>query len=97
MPASGLFTIFISLVYAIISYRLTGKTPLYLYNKIKYRTDIHNINIMFKNTLTTPQHRLELFELSFSYCSPTICNKLSIDLKHLENNYSFIFPVLIDE
>lgn len=43
------------------------KSPSYLYNKIRYRTDVHNINIRFKGRLTIPAHRSQLYQRSFSY------------------------------
>lgn len=46
---------------------LTQKTPPYLYYKIRYRTDVHNVNVRRKNVLCTPRFKLELFRRSFSY------------------------------
>lgn len=43
------------------------KQPAYLYNKITFRTDVHNINIRFKGLLTPPAHKTALFERSFQY------------------------------
>lgn len=41
--------------------------PYCLYRKITFRTDVHNVNIRRKDSITPPQHRLALFERSFSY------------------------------
>lgn len=46
---------------------LLFKTPPYLHNKIRYRTDVHTLNTRFKNTLTVPHHRTSLFKSSFTY------------------------------
>ena len=53
---------------------LQRESPPYLYLKIRFRTDVHNINVRHKNTLTIPQHRLEIFKRSFSYCVPDVLN-----------------------
>lgn len=41
--------------------------PAYLYNKITFRTDVHNLNLRFRHLLTPPQHRYEIFKRSFTY------------------------------
>jgi len=46
---------------------LSLKSPPYLYNRITFRTDVHNINIRRKDNLTIPNHRLEFYKKSFSY------------------------------
>lgn len=56
---------------------LTNKSPPYLYNKIRFRTDVHNINIRFKGKLTMPAHNTALFERSFSYLIAKYANNLS--------------------
>jgi len=62
---------------------LTEKTPPYLYDKITFRTDVHNINIRHKHVLTIPTHKLQLFKRSFSYTIANIYNKISFNLKSL--------------
>lgn len=59
------------------------KCPPYLYNKISYRTDIHNINVRFKHFLTPPPHRTALFERSFSFNIYREWNGLPQSLKSL--------------
>ena len=56
-------------------------TPPYLYNRIRFRTDVHNINIRHRHTLTIPQHRLQLFKRSFSYSVPSVFNNIPLDLR----------------
>lgn len=49
--------------YKILKY----KTPEYLYRKITFRTDVHNLNLRRKNMLTIPSHKKEIYKRSFSY------------------------------
>ena len=57
------------------------RAPKYLYNKIRFRTDIHNINIRQKGKLTIPipTHSTQLFKRSFSYNIAHYINELSFD------------------
>lgn len=59
------------------------KRPPYLYNKIKFRTDVHHINVRHRHALTIPLHRLEMFKRSFSYCVPNMYNRLPDSIKNL--------------
>ena len=43
------------------------KHPSYLYNKLVFRTDVHNINTRNKDILTAPIHRTSQFKRSFSF------------------------------
>lgn len=52
------------------------KTPPYLYNKIKFRTDIHNINIRRKSLITPPAHKTAIYERSFTYTVAKIYNAI---------------------
>lgn len=72
------------------------KTPPYLYNKINFRTDIHNINIRFRNTITVPQHRTKLFQGSFSYNVAKLYNSVPKEYKQLSmNSFKFKFKEYI--
>lgn len=64
----------ICLYYKIIKF----KVPPYLYNKLKFRTDVHNLNIRRKNLLTIPSHNKEMFKKSFSYNVANLINKYEI-------------------
>ena len=55
---------------------IINKTPSYLYRKILFRTDVHNVNIRFKGKLTPPVHRTETFKRSFSYQITKVYNGL---------------------
>lgn len=57
------------------------KTPSYLYNKISFRSDIHNINIRNKNCITPPSHKTSLYERSFSYNISKLYNAVPVDIK----------------
>lgn len=62
---------------------LTKKSPEYLYNKIKFRTDVHNLNLRFKGLLTPPIHRTEHFKRSFRYQICKVYNPLPENLKEM--------------
>ena len=66
------------------------KIPIYLYSKISFRTDVHNLNLRFKGgKLTPPKHSLELFKRSFSYQITFIINKLPKKILSLSNVIAF--------
>lgn len=46
---------------------LKFRTPPYLYNRIRFRTDVHTLNLRRRVRLTIPKHRKEIFKRSFSY------------------------------
>jgi len=46
---------------------ITNRAPPYLYNKIRFRTDVHNLNLRHRNTITIPSHRTTFFKRSFCY------------------------------
>lgn len=60
---------------------ITNKIPTYLNKKIQFRTDVHNLNIRFKGTLTPPLHRTEIYKRSFSYQITKIYNNIPDFLK----------------
>lgn len=62
---------------------ITLQQPSYLYNKIKYRTDVHNINVRRKGHITIPQHSTALFQSSYSYNIARLYNKVPDDMKRL--------------
>lgn len=65
-------------------HRVVSKgVPVYLYNKIKYRTDIHNVNIRHKEMITVPKHRTTLFKRSFTYSICSEYNQLPNEVKAL--------------
>ena len=64
------------------------KSPPYLFRKISFRTDVHNINIRHRNTITIPLHRMTLFKRSFSYSLPYFYNDIDYSIK-LEGERGF--------
>lgn len=78
---------------------LRNNRPSYLTAKIRYRTDVHNLNIRRKGMLTIPQHKTTLFERSFSYNISRTVNECPKEYKSL-SLYKFkkmIFKKLFDE
>lgn len=61
---------------------IINRQPSYLYRKITFRTDVHNVNIRFKGTLTPPVFKTEHFKCSFSYNIAYVFNSLP---RHLKN------------
>lgn len=57
--------------------------PGYLYNRITYRTDIHNINIRRRDVISLPPYRLDIFKRSFSYNIYKLYNSLPFIMKSL--------------
>lgn len=57
------------------------KKPSYLHKKIIFRTDVHNLNVRFKGTITPPIHKTSLFERSFSYNVSALYNAIPTVLK----------------
>lgn len=43
------------------------KQPPYLYRKIRFRTDVHNLNLRRKGLIYPPTHRYTLFQRSFTF------------------------------
>lgn len=63
---------------------LMFKTPPYLYRKISFRSDVHNLNIRFRGLITPPRHRTRLYERSFRYNIAFLYNDLPIEMKSLK-------------
>ena len=63
---------------------IENKLPSYLYDKISFRTDVHNINIRRKDVLTIPLHRTSSYQKSFSYIVCKVINLLPLDIKSLK-------------
>ena len=62
---------------------ITFRSPPYLYLKITYRTDVHNLNLRHRGLLSTPFHRTEFFKKSFSYLIVSLYNSLPSSFKSL--------------
>lgn len=59
---------------------LLYKAPPYLYDRITFRTDVHNLNLRFKG-VTIPLHYTEFGKRGFSYQFAKFYNELPLDLK----------------
>ena len=53
------------------------KSPPYLYQKLSFRTDVHDLNLRRRGMLTVPRHRKEVFKRSFSYNIANTLNTLN--------------------
>lgn len=62
---------------------LIEKKPSYLHRKVKFRTDIHNINLRHKHLICCPPHKLQLFKGSFTYLCFKIYNSIPKSFKPL--------------
>lgn len=60
---------------------ISTKTPSYLYNKITFRSDVHNLNVRSKGLLSPPRHRTTFYERGFRYCIYKSYNRVSFDAK----------------
>lgn len=49
--------------------------------KIKFHTDVHNLNLRFRGLITPSQHHTTVYERSFTYNVYKLYNGLSISLK----------------
>lgn len=66
-----------------------SKHPKYLYQKISFREDVHNLNLRFKGNLTPPTYRLTIFKRSFSYNIVKIFNSLPRTITSATSLYVF--------
>lgn len=64
---------------------IKNQVPKYLHRKLRFRTDVHTLNLRFRGRLTPPKHKLELFKRSFSYQIATTINKLPAKILQSKN------------
>lgn len=78
---------------------ISKKAPSYLYNKITYRTDVHNVNIRKKDAISIPKHKLSMYKRSFSYSICSEYNSISHSLRCLSGRRfkSEMFRVLMSD
>lgn len=60
---------------------MTSKSPPYLYEKIRFRSDVHSITTRYRNLISPPSHKTTLFERSFSYDIYRLYNHLPNELQ----------------
>lgn len=51
------------------------KTPDYLYQRLTFRSDIHNRNTRYRSQLDIPSHSTAVFQCGFSYVAPKLINQ----------------------
>lgn len=59
------------------------KHPPYLYNKITFRSDVHNLNLRFRGLISPPPHRTAQYQRCFTYNIYFIYNEIPSELKSL--------------
>lgn len=62
---------------------ITENSPPYLTNKIKYRSDVHNLNLRHRGLITPPVRHTEFFKRSFSFNIYILYNNLPDNFKTL--------------
>ena len=68
---------------------IVGGKPPYLSNRVRYRSDVHAINVRFRGLLTPPLHNTELFKKSFSYQVTKVYNSFDNRLRACASNSVF--------
>lgn len=58
---------------------ITDKIPEFLYNKLKYRHEVHDRITRNRSKFDIPQHITTMFQSSFSYIAPKIANAIPGD------------------
>lgn len=61
---------------------IINKSPPYLYEKIQFRTDIHNLNLRHRGLISPTPHRSALFERSFTFNIYSMYNNLDVKCKN---------------
>lgn len=64
--------------------------PPYLLRKIRFRGDVHGLNVRSRGLLTTPMHNMEVFKRSFTYCVVGGINtlrRLGITVRDINGRY----------
>ena len=69
--------------YSMIFFRklLESKQPLYLFQKLEFRSNAHNLNLRDRNYLSIPKHRTSLFQRCFSYSFVKLYNTIPLKFR----------------
>lgn len=70
---------------------LRFKSPPYLYNKIRFRSDVHTLNLRYRGLLSPPPHHTAAFLRSFSFNIYSLYNGVPASLKTLNSSNFKIF------
>lgn len=62
-----------------------NRVPLYLFNKLKKQSDIHDISTRSRGLYSVPKHNFEFYKRSFSYSAVNVYNRLPTDVKTAPN------------
>ena len=62
---------------------LQTSSPSYLRHKLKYRLNVHDLDLRYTHRLALPRFHTAKFKNSFSYNAPTIYNEISDDIKRM--------------
>lgn len=78
------------LLHMLVTYNnvIINKSPPYLYNKIRFRTDVHNINVRHKHFISPPLHSTAIYQRTFTFNICKWYNKLPEEIKE-KSKYSF--------
>lgn len=68
---------------------IISQQPTYLFNKISYRSQLHNVNVRNKNSIAIPRHKTVAFEKSFSYKIGKYYNQLPSNIKSVKSMVRF--------
>nr|CAI5865197.1 unnamed protein product [Callosobruchus analis] len=60
---------------------LLQKSPVYLYNKLRFASEVHNVKTRNTHLLLINHHKTSLYERSFSYNAASIYNVIPINIK----------------
>lgn len=71
------------------------KCPIYLHQKIRFRTDVHHLNTRFRGRLTPPIHKTEMFKRSFQYQIAYVYNGINdclkiVSIQMFKKKYKFV-------
>lgn len=67
---------------------IKNKIPVYLYNKIIFNGDLHNLNTRQRSLISSPRHRTAMYQRSFSYNIYKYYNLIPTNLKIAESIFT---------
>lgn len=73
-------------LHAVVLYHniINNRIPPYLVNKIKYRTDVHTLNLRFRGLISPPAHKTSIFRRCFTYNIYKLYNQVPDEMKILK-------------
>lgn len=64
-------------------------SPVYLYNKLVMRREVHSVNTRHADMLDVPRHRTAMFQRSFTYTAAEVFNNLPLLIKSSSSVFQF--------